>query len=372
MTGPFTFLEFFAGGGMARLGLGGGWRCLFANDFDAGKRVAYGANFGSDHLHGGDIHALTIADLPHQTADLAWASSPCQDLSLAGARGGLGAARSGAFFGFWRLIEALDDAGRAPRAIVVENVAGLLTSHDGADFAAVVERLAARGYFVSALALNAADFVPQSRLRLFIVGARADAIGACAAADPLAPPALLRALTRLSPQAMKRWRWIAARPSAQRTASIGDILDERAVFEPAAETRKRLALMTPRQRTALAALVAGGGRHTGAGYRRVRVEDGVKRVRFEARFDGLSGCIRTPAGGSSRQVVIAIDQGRVRTRLMTAREAARAMGLADDYVLPARATNALKLIGDGVCPPVVRWLAETALEPALARRCAAA
>lgn len=372
MTGPLTFLEFFAGGGMARLGLGESWRCLFANDFDVGKRAAYGANFGLEHHHGGDIHALTIADLPRTTVDLAWASSPCQDLSLAGARGGLGAARSGAFFGFWRLIEALDAAGRAPRAIVVENVAGLLTSHGGADFAAVVERMAARGYFVSALVLNAADFVPQSRPRLFIIGARLDAVGARHGADPAVTPALNAAVARLSPQAMKSWRWTAARPTPRRNASLAEILDEDAAFEPAAATRQRLALMAPRQRAALRALTGGGGRHVGAGYRRVRVEDGVKHVRFEARFDGLSGCIRTPAGGSSRQAIIVVDKGEVRTRLMTPREAARAMGLSDDYVLPARATAALKLIGDGVSPPVVRWLAEAVLEPALARRRAAA
>jgi DNA (cytosine-5)-methyltransferase 1 len=30
-----TFYEFFAGGGMARAGLGEDWQCLFANDFNA-------------------------------------------------------------------------------------------------------------------------------------------------------------------------------------------------------------------------------------------------------------------------------------------------------------------------------------------------
>ena len=122
----------------------------------------------------------------------------------------------------------------------------------------------------------------------------------------------------------------------------------------------------------VSALIDSGERHVGAGYRRVRVEGGVKRVRFEARFDGLSGCIRTPAGGSSRQVIIVVDHGKVRTRLMTPREAARVMGLPEDYALPARPTAALKLIGDGVCPDVVRWLAAAVLEPALARKRAAA
>ena len=82
---PFTFYEFFAGGGMARLGLGDGWNCLFANDFDPLKAATYRNNFGEDHLHKGDVWAVSPFDLPDR-ADLAWASSPCQDVSLAGAR----------------------------------------------------------------------------------------------------------------------------------------------------------------------------------------------------------------------------------------------------------------------------------------------
>ena len=89
---------------------------------------------------------------------------------------------------------------------------------------------------------------------------------------------------------------------------------------------------------------------------------------MEARFDGIAGCLRTPAGGSSRQIVLAIENGKVRSRLLTPREAALLMGLPDDYILPENATAALKLCGDGVCVPVVRWIAENVLEPALKKR----
>jgi len=97
---------------MARAGLGPAWRCLFANDFDPLKARTYRANWGEDDLRVGDVWDLEAADLPGH-ADLAWASSPCQDFSLAGARAGLGGGRSSAFFGFWRLVEALDRQGRA-------------------------------------------------------------------------------------------------------------------------------------------------------------------------------------------------------------------------------------------------------------------
>src|SRR5262249_35619893 len=93
--------EFFAGGGLARLGLEPDFACVFANDIEPAKAKAYAAAFGGDHMHVGDIWRLNSADLPDQAA-LAWASFPCQDLSLAGARAGLAAPRSGAFWGFHR------------------------------------------------------------------------------------------------------------------------------------------------------------------------------------------------------------------------------------------------------------------------------
>jgi len=88
------FYEFFAGGGMARAGLGTRWNCLFANDFDLKKAAAYAANWGDDDLCVGDVAELTSAQLPGH-ADLAWASFPCQDLSLAGDDVGRNGSRSG-------------------------------------------------------------------------------------------------------------------------------------------------------------------------------------------------------------------------------------------------------------------------------------
>src|SRR5204863_1441915 len=130
--------------------------CAFANDFDPVKAGAYRANFpdAASHFHEGDVWALSADDLRGR-ADLAWASSPCQDFSLAGGRAGLAGGRSGAFFGFWRLIEALNREGRAPRAVAIENVTGLLTSHDGADFAALCGALVDQGYRFGVLEVDA-------------------------------------------------------------------------------------------------------------------------------------------------------------------------------------------------------------------------
>ena len=66
MAASLTFYEFFAGGGMARIGLGNRWTCTFANDFDATKAAAYRANFAdaAQHFHEGDVWALSSGQLP--------------------------------------------------------------------------------------------------------------------------------------------------------------------------------------------------------------------------------------------------------------------------------------------------------------------
>src|SRR5205807_318135 len=162
-----SFYEFFAGGGMARAGLANEWTCLLANDIDEKKGASYAANWGDEHLAVRDVAELTIADLPGR-ADLAWASFPCQDLSLAGNGAGLAGERSGTFWPFWRLMESLAAAGRAPALIVLENVCGALSSHEGKDFAAICGALSSC-YRFGVLVIDAVHFVPQSRPRLFIV-----------------------------------------------------------------------------------------------------------------------------------------------------------------------------------------------------------
>ena len=112
-----------------------------------------------------DIRKLDDAEIPE--ADVWAAGFPCQDLSLArmGPRSGLRGSQSGLFHEFVRLIR-----GRNPRAIVLENVHGLLSSHGGRDFAIVLKALDELGYGVAWRVLNSKDFgVPQQRRRVYIV-----------------------------------------------------------------------------------------------------------------------------------------------------------------------------------------------------------
>ena len=364
-----TFYEFFAGGGMARLGLGPAWACAFANDFDPVKAATYRANFDDHvaHFREGDVWALEASDLPGR-ADLAWASSPCQDFSLAGARAGLAGGRSSAFFGFWRLVEALDAQGRAPRTVVIENVVGLLTSHGGADFTALCRALADRGYRFGALEIDAARFTPQSRPRVFVIATREPVPPALIGDSPFRTRAVREARARLPADLARLWiDWRGEAPALRNTDLTSLLEPDGAVsWHDAARTQALLELMGPLHRARVEAARAAGGRTVGAVFRRMRVEQGVRVQRAEARFDGLAGCLRTPRGGSSRQTLIVVEAGQVRTRLISPREGARLMGLPDAYRLPRAPTSALHVVGDGVAVPAVRWLAAHILEPLLA------
>jgi len=378
---PLTFYEFFAGGGMARAGLGAGWTCLFANDIDADKAASYRANWGGEDFVGGDLAAIAPKALPGH-ADLAWASFPCQDLSLAGGGKGMGAAedcvktRSGAFWLFHEKMRALRLEGRAPRVIVLENVVGVLTSHGKRDFRALVAALGDIGYQTGALTLDARWFTPQSRPRVFFVAVQ-KALAPLAAErliqsepEPLwSSPALLSAQEALPQELAAEWIWWRLPEPARRNSELVDLLEASppdAPWRSDEATERLLSLMAPTHRQKIAEIQASGRRSVGAVYRRTRIDDdGVKRQRAEVRFDGLAGCLRTPGGGSSRQTLIEVHNGTIRSRLLSPRETARLMGLPDSYALPASASAAYKLCGDGLCAPVVRHLAEHLLQPLL-------
>ena len=366
---PFPAYEFFAGGGMASLGLGDGWRTLFANDFDPAKAAAYRDNLGGDDLVCGDVWDIDPARLPGR-ADLAWASSPCQDLSLAGRREGLSGARSSAFWGFWRLIEALNREGRAPRTLVIENVTGLANSHGGQDFAALCEALVREGYAVGALEVDAALFLPQSRPRLFVIATRQAPPAGLTRSGPTPPfhgRRVVEAHARL-PQALKaQWLWWSLPAPPLRNQNLAGALepDGAVRWHSPAETQRLFSHLGPIHRARLDEALAGGERKVGALFRRTRIEEGRRVQRSELRFDGVAGCLRTPGGGSSRQFIVLAEGGEARSRPITPREAARLMGLPDDYRLPGSTTAALHLAGDGVAAPVVRHLARHIIEPLL-------
>jgi DNA (cytosine-5)-methyltransferase 1 len=361
---------------MARLGLGRRWECVFANEWLPEKAAAYRAYFGpAPELRVCDVATLSAADLPGR-ACLVWASFPCQDLSLAGSGAGLAGRRSGTYWPFWGLMEQLIAARRKPAIIVIENVPGAITSHGGRDFAAIFSSLAGAGYRVGPMMIDAAHFVPQSRPRLFLVAVD-DAIEF--PAELAAPPpdprwrwrTLETARAGLPATLADRWVWWNLPFPEDPAPPLSSLIEERPCgveWHSAAETRRLLSLMSEANAAKVLAARRPGGMRVGTLYRRTRpvVVDGVavgRAQRAEVRFDEVSGCLRTPAGGSSRQTVLILEGGRVRSRLLSPREAARLMGVPDGYPLPERYNQAYHLFGDGVAVPVVSWLEERLLRP---------
>lgn len=370
MTRPRpVFYEFFAGGGMVRAALDEAWECRFANDICPKKGASYRRNWSAEHLRVTDVNALTPADLPGR-ADLAWASFPCQDLSFAGKQQGLQGARSGTFWGFWRLMQGLAQEGRKPRMILLENVAGALTSHQGEDFRAIAGALADAGYRFGPMIVDAVHFLPQSRPRLFALGVDAAmSVPPGLVCDRPQPAwhtaATLSAYNRLSDALRDAWLWWNPPAPAPRTQVLADLIEpapEGVAWHSAAQTQTLLQMMDEVNRRKVRAAQQAGAPRVGTLYRRTRA--GVQRA--EVRFDGVAGCLRTPAGGSSRQVILVVEGSKIRSRLLSPREGARLMGLPESYELPKNYNESYHLTGDGVAVPVVKHLADGLCRPILA------
>ncbi|MFO0952062.1 MAG: DNA (cytosine-5-)-methyltransferase [Isosphaeraceae bacterium] len=375
---PKTFCEFFAGIGLVREALNAsGWRCVYANDIEPKKRELYLGRFhDGEHFHLGDVHATrdVVARIP-ETPFLATASFPCIDLSLAGHWRGFEGKHSSTFFGFIEALRALD-AGRPP-LVLLENVVGFLTSHDGRDFVEAAEALAGLGYWIDAFVLDAAYFVPQSRPRVFVVGVQesvdapqavrrrlpdwlADEWGDLIDARPrsLLPPKLA-ALMRSTPLATG-WCAFKLRAPVVKRKHLAELidLDEGQAWWDEAAVQKHRDMMSDRHQAQVEGLLAEKALSVGTIYRRKR----YGKTMAEVRFDGVAGCLRTPRGGSGRQIVIVLDEGRVRMRWMNAREYARLQG-ADDFPLVENNIQNLFGFGDAVCVPAVRWVDQEILTP---------
>ena len=365
MDSPRPLLEFFAGIGLMHQGLQtAGWQCVYANDLDPHKETLYRSHFGDvDYWHLEDVwNTEAVAqriEASVDTAALATASFPCTDMSLAGRMEGFAGAESSAFFGFARVLERLGQ--RKPPVVLLENVAGLLTSRQGDDFRACTQRLAELGYWLDCWRLDARHFVPQSRPRLFIAGYLTPPTDALASRpwqpDELRPERLLKAveLTELA----TGWRLRTLPEPPQRSNLLEDVIDqddEQAWWDEP-QVQRHVAMMSDDHRHRVEQWQDAAMPRVATAFRRIR----KKVQRTEVRFDGLAGCLRTPKGGSARQIVLSMGHGRLRMRWMSPREYARLQGAGDYDWGEARDSRVLFGFGDAVCVPAIRWIAEHAL-----------
>ncbi len=364
----FTALDFFAGSGLVRLGLEPEFQTLWANDNCAKKRAVYVVNNPPEEFHLGSVQDVRGAHLP--AADLAWASFPCQDLSLAGGLNGMKTGtRSGLFWEWTRVIEELAECGKRPPILVAENVVGFVVADRGEHFKLAYQALRNLGYRVGAVVVDAQKFVPQSRPRAFVIAISEDVPleGLCQTlpSEPFHPAGLVRTSFMVNDP---EWVWWSLPLPSGKTPSFGDLCERDAPCDPPSTTREICAMLSPLHKRKLRAVTSVGGFFAGTGYKRTRPnEEGKKVQRLEIRFDGVAGCLRTPNGGSSRQTVILVNQGKVRSRLMTVRECARLMGAPDTYKLPGSYNDGYRAMGDAVAVPVTRWLTRHLLAPLASR-----
>ncbi|MGD0769403.1 MAG: DNA (cytosine-5-)-methyltransferase [Tepidisphaeraceae bacterium] len=359
---PFRAAEFFAGIGLVRLALEQhGWEVVFANDIDPDKLEMYKANFGDDHFKLGDIHKLSPNDIP--PCDLFTASFPCNDLSIAGAWAGLSGKESSAFWGLIQILKGLGN--RRPPMVMLENVLGFLQSHGGGDFETALLALNDLGYTVDAFILNAVHWVPQSRARLFVV---AKAAPRNAARNPFAmiesdtrPDALF---TFINTRQNVRWdvHDLPRLPKPQQ--KLKDIVQDLPDDDPHWWSKDRAEYFfrqfSERHLMAARLMMGQNSYQYATAFRRVR--NGKSMA--ELRTDGIAGCLRTPRGGSGRQILFKAGKGKYQVRLLTARECARLQGVPDEYVINVGLNQALFGFGDAVCVPAIQWIAEHYLTPA--------
>ena len=258
--------------------------------------------------------------------------------------------------------------GDRPPLIVIENVVGMLY---GKDFPILCESLAALGMQFGPLVIDARQFLPQSRPRVFVVAvdSRVDCsllVNEEVDEAPWFTKAAKSAHTKIPAALRDSWRWWKLPEPSSSIPPVEDIIEGNPTsvewHEPK-ETKRLLAMMTDVNSEKTERAIK-RGRSVGFIYKRIR--QGVQRA--EVRFDGVAGCLRTPQGGSSRQIVLVIDDGSIRSRLLSPREAARLMGVPDSFWLPSKYNDAYRAIGDGVAVPVVRWLSDQLLIH-LARLC---
>lgn len=361
-------LEFFAGMGLARIGLESvGFEVVWANDYEADKFALYEGHFGHADEHTfvvGDIAQVNASDLPRGAA-VAWASSPCTDLSLAGNRLGLSGRESAAFWPWVALLEQM--GGESPEVVVLENVIGLSTSRNGEDLRTAIRELNRVGYSIDLLSLDARRFLPQSRPRLFLVGAKNPPAGDSAGWDFALRPKWTR--TFYDDANLRMHRANISTPPPLLESGFGELVEDMAADDPrwwnSDKVDEFVRSMSAVQLERLEGLCSKDSFSFRTAYRRTR----KGRPVWEVRADDISGCLRTARGGSSKQAVVRAGHGDLRVRWMTPLEYARLMGAGDYNLEGARNSQAQFAFGDAVAVPVVRWLAKEYLVPLLQQSC---
>lgn len=374
-----NFVEFFAGVGLVREGLSkSGWSCVWANDISPDKQETYVENFGNKDFWLGDIWDVAKdSNLIPDNVFLYTASFPCTDLSVAGNRAGLAGAESGTLNALIEILKNKREKGSAPKVVLLENVRGFLTSRKGKDIEKTVKYFSDLGYFVDIIELDAIYFSAQSRPRVFVI----------AVDEKLARQSMkikngfqlldcwwadFEKHTRLRSDKIKsiilssdslNWALLDLELPHKLDSRLSDVIeteisDDSCLWWSDERQDHLFKQMSKNHKLALKEMVGGDDYSYGTVYRRVRKGKSMA----ELRTDGYAGCLRTPRGGSSKQIVIRAGKGNWKVRLLTPREYARLQGVRDCFKLPSNANKSYFAMGDAVCVPVIEFISKNVLD----------
>ncbi|WP_276852825.1 DNA cytosine methyltransferase, partial [Enterobacter oligotrophicus] len=351
-----------------------------ANDISADKMSTYVENYGDDHFHLEDIWKVAAGpeNIIPEDVFLYTASFPCTDLSVAGSRAGLAGEESGTLNAVLKILEQKKLANDLPKIVMLENVSGFLTSKAGKDVVETVKALSELGFVVDIIELDAALFTPQSRPRVFLIAVIETLATKCMhvkSADvfcdswwqkfdeqPKLRSAKLKRL--IASHEELNWGLLDIPLPEPRTAILDDIIehdipDVSSLWWSDKRRNHLFAQMNPAHQAKLQAMMDNKFFSYGTVFRRMRA--GVSMA--ELRTDGIAGCLRTPRGGSSKQILVRAGNGEWRVRLLTPREYARLQGVRDSFVLPNNVNKAYFAMGDAVCVPAIEHLSKYALTP---------
>lgn len=358
---PPRVAEFFAGIGLVRAALERcGFEIVWANDIEPVKLALYKANFPGRDFKLGDIREVRGEAIPD--IELATASFPCTDLSLAGNQAGLAGNESGMFWEFARVLDEMGD--RRPAAVLLENVPSFGTLRDGRDLYSAIKRLNDLGYSCDALVVDARFFVPQSRPRLFVVGTSMRILDLADFSTSTIRPGWIEAFVA-SHSDLKMHAARLPTPidiSAELSSVVQRLRPDNPRWWDSTRTDAFVDSLSDIQLQRLKSMTRSRRKSWATAYRRTR----IGRAVWEIRADSISGCLRTARGGSSKQAIVEAGGGAFRIRWMTPREYARLQGAPNYRFIDVSDGQALFGFGDAVCVPAVEWVATHYLAPLVA------